>query len=248
MYHRIGDHVETGRHPYFKTVTSPARFEQQMQWLAEAGAEVVALDKWNSPFAGKRTLRVIITFDDGFADFMTNALPVLRNHNYHATMFLPTAFIGTGKELLTGVKHLEWTDVRQLIAAGIGIGSHTVTHRHIDTLSPVEIDQEIGLSAETIQHNCGGKVTAFSCPYAFPQAHLAVISALCGSLVKYGYSVGVTTKIGTVSVNDDPYTLKRIPINSDDDKKLFLAKLNGAYNWLAGIQRMVRTAKKILRR
>jgi hypothetical protein len=51
-----------------------------------------------------------------------------------------------------------------------------------------------------------------------------------------------------VSLHDDPYTLKRIPINDDDDKKLFMAKLHGGYDWLNSMQRMVRGAKKVLQR
>jgi peptidoglycan/xylan/chitin deacetylase (PgdA/CDA1 family) len=219
-----------------------------MQWLAETGAEVVALDAWNSSFSKEHASRAVITFDDGFADFTTNAFPVLRAHGYPATMFLPTAFIETGKELSPGVKHLGWGDIRQLSLAGVVFGSHTASHRHLETLSRQEIDEEVGISAETIRNRLGGKVTSFSCPFAFPQAHPAIISALRESLEQCGYTVGVTTKIGTVSVHDDPYTLKRLPINSADDKKLFMAKLHGEYDWLNGVQRMVRYAKKIVRR
>jgi len=246
MYHSISDRVETRVHPYFKTVTSPARFADQMQWLAEAGAEVIDIYKWNEPISEGRAPRVIITFDDGLADFKTNAFPVLCAHGYPATMFLPTAFIETEKELLAGVKHLRWNDIRQLSLAGIRFGSHTVNHNHLDTLTSRQIDEEVRESAKIIQKQCGEKVKSFSCPFAFPQEHPAVISSLRASLADCGYTVGVTTKIGNVSVHDDPYTLKRLPINSDDDKRLFTAKIAGGYNWLNGMQRMVRSAKKVL--
>jgi peptidoglycan/xylan/chitin deacetylase (PgdA/CDA1 family) len=246
MYHSISDRAETRVHPYFRMVTSPARFAQQMQWLTEAGAEVVALDAWNSPFTDGHMLRVIITFDDGLADFVTHAFPLLHDHGYGATMFLPTAFIETGKELWPGVKHLRWNDARQLSREGIRFGSHTANHRHLDTLSRREINEEVKTSTETMRNHLDGNVTSFSCPFAFPQAYPAAISALHESLSEYGYTVGVTTKIGTASMHDDPYTLKRLPVNSDDDKKLFMAKLNGGYNWLNGMQHMVRSAKKAL--
>lgn len=248
MYHSISDRVETRVHPYFKTVTSPARFAQQMQWLEEAGAEVVALDDWKMPITQASMLRVIITFDDGFNDFITDAFPVLREHAYEATMFLPTDFIETGRELSVGVNHLGWDDVRRLSRAGVRFGSHTDNHRHLDTLLHHEIKEEVRTSAEIIRKHLGGKVTSFSCPFAFPQAHPMVIATLRETLAECGYTVAVTTRIGTVSMYDDPYTLKRLPINSDDDQKLFMAKLNGGYNWLNGMQRMVRYARKALHR
>lgn len=248
MYHSVSNRVETGLRPYYKMVTSPVRFGQQMQWLAEANADVISLDKWNTPFNEGHTLRVIITFDDGFADFMTDAFPVLRAYGYPATMFLPTDFIETGKEHLSGVEHLTWADIRQLNLLGISFGSHTMSHPHLNRLSSYEIDDEVRTSVEIIRKHIGGNVARFSCPYAFPQSYPAAVSALRQSLAGCGYTVGVTTKIGTVSIHDDPYTLKRLPINEDDDKKLFMAKLHGGYDWLGGMQRMVRGAKKALHR
>lgn len=248
MYHSISDRVEKRSHPYYQTVTSPDRFAEQMQWLDEANADVVALEEWNAPRSKEARLKVIITFDDGCADFLTNAFPVLRKHGYGATMFLPTAFIETGRKLIPGVKHLRWNEVRQLCLAGIRFGSHTVSHRPLDTLSPYEIREEVKASAETISVQTNGKVTSFSCPFAFPQAHPAAITALHESLNTCGYTVAVTTKIGTVSPLDDPYTLRRLPVNSRDDKRLFMAKLHGGYDWLGGLQHMVRLAKRIVLR
>jgi peptidoglycan/xylan/chitin deacetylase (PgdA/CDA1 family) len=244
MYHNVSSRAENGVRSYYKMVTSPLRFEQQMQWLAEANAEVVDINKWNTPLSDGNALRVIITFDDGFADFMTDAFPVLCTYGYPATMFLPTDFIGTGKEHLPGVKHLTWADARKLNRMGVGIGSHTMSHPHFHSLSRREIDDEVRMSAEIIKQQIGGNVTSFSCPYAFPQAYPEAVTALRKSLENSGYTVGVTTKIGTASIHDDPYTLKRLPINDDDDKKLFMAKLHGGYDWLNGMQHTVSLVKK----
>jgi peptidoglycan/xylan/chitin deacetylase (PgdA/CDA1 family) len=246
MYHSISDRAEDHKPAYYKMVTSPARFAQQMQWLARKGIEVVGLEAWNSPYHEGNTQRVIITFDDGFADFMTNAFPLLHAYGYPATMFLPTDFIETGRTHLAGVEQLRWSEIRQLQSAGIRFGSHTASHRHLETLSRFDIQEEIRKSTAVIQEHIDEKVTSFSCPYAFPQAYPAVVSAIHESLEENGFTVGVTTKIGTASIHDDPYTLNRLPINSDDDEELFMAKLNGGYNWLNGVQYIVQKVKKTL--
>ncbi len=246
MYHSIDSRVEGKRHPYFNTVTLPDRFSEQMEWLSESGAEVVGLEAWNSPLLPESPPRVVITFDDGFSDFMSNAYPVLRHYGYPATMFLPTAFIGTGKELLPGVKHLQWEEIIKLNSAGIRFGSHTANHRPFEKLSRPEIREEVRTSGEAIRNHLGEKTTSFSCPYAFPQAHPESISALHDSLLEFGYSVAVTTKIGTVSPLDDPLALRRLPVNTDDDKDLFLAKIHGGYDWLGGIQHIARGTRKLL--
>lgn len=108
MYHSISDDPESGVHPYYRTCTSPRRFQEQMQWLKANGYQGVTLSeglKWlehsnkvgnalaprPSPLAPRY---VSITFDDGFHDFYTAAFPALQQYGFSATIYLPTAFIG----------------------------------------------------------------------------------------------------------------------------------------------------------
>jgi peptidoglycan/xylan/chitin deacetylase (PgdA/CDA1 family) len=114
MYHSISDDPELGVAPYYRVCTSPRRFAEQIQWLADWGYHGVTLTEglaWlRSEEAEKPTTDftdgtdkqshsqpaklVALTFDDGFRDFYTEAFPVLRRHGFSATMYLPTAFIG----------------------------------------------------------------------------------------------------------------------------------------------------------
>jgi hypothetical protein len=89
-------------------------------------------------------------------------------------------------------------------------------------------------------------VTSFSCPYAYPQENPATVAALRESLETCGFRQAVTTRIGSVFQSDDAYTLRRIPVNAHDDKKLFVAKCSASYDWLGVVQRFSRSVKKWL--
>jgi peptidoglycan/xylan/chitin deacetylase (PgdA/CDA1 family) len=94
---------------------------------------------------------VVLTFDDGYLDFYTQAFPVLRQYGFTATVFLPTDYIDSSKPGLKGKYHLTWDLVRELSQSGIDFGSHTCSHPQLYELSPAEIESELRKSKETIE-------------------------------------------------------------------------------------------------
>ena len=180
---------------------------------------------------------VVLTFDDGFADFYTNAFPIFQKYGFLATVFLPTKFISGQKDPFKGKKCLTWEEVRNLAASGVQFGSHTITHRNLRDLPWNQIDREIKGSKKSIEDRIGTWAVNFSYPYAFPEEKQDFKTRLRISLVESGYTNGVTTIIGTATEGDDRLFLRRIPVNSDDDTNLFQAKLVGSYDWVHGLQR-----------
>ncbi|MGB7769554.1 MAG: polysaccharide deacetylase family protein [Verrucomicrobiia bacterium] len=236
MYHSISDDVEPECSPYYKTATSPARFAQHLRWLNDEGFRSVDLEegvRLAQQGGLEREKRVLITFDDGFRDFYDSALPVLKSHNHTATVFLPTAFIGPGRQSFKGRECLTWKEVRELRIQGIQFGSHTARHPVLYGNSWVEIQNELSSSKKKLEQELGGTVTSFAYPYAFPQQDRRFTVAFKKLLQEQGYRHCVTTMIGRVRAGDDLFSLKRLPVNNCDDKPLLLAKLNGAYDWLA---------------
>jgi peptidoglycan/xylan/chitin deacetylase (PgdA/CDA1 family) len=181
-------------------------------------------------------LNVVITFDDAFLSIATEAFPLLQRFGFPATVYFPTAFIGTGKRLLPHRPHMSWSDAERLAKNGITPGSHTVNHLNLRTMTFAKIDDELRLSKKTIEDHTGVKIYDFSCPFSFPEGDAERVRELRASLVKHGYRTGVTTRIGRADSGDDPFTLRRLPVNDDDDEALFRAKLEGAYDWLAALQ------------
>src|SRR5260370_40554579 len=102
MYHSVSSDREEGVGPYYRLVTSPQRFAEQMQWLSDLGYTGLALeDALPMLLAEKVNGRrpVVIPSDDGFRDFHTSAWPVLRQHGFTATVYLPTGFVSREREL-----------------------------------------------------------------------------------------------------------------------------------------------------
>jgi peptidoglycan/xylan/chitin deacetylase (PgdA/CDA1 family) len=246
MYHSVSEDRETGVHAYYGLVTSRARFREQLRCLRDAAYRVVdlaqALILVETDDVARSRLAVI-SFDDGYRDFITDAWPVLQEFGFSATVFLPTRFIGgrfNGRECLT------WAEARELSREGVSFGSHTVSHRNLRGLPWSEITQELRASRRHIEDALGIAVTLFAHPYAFPREDPQFVADLRQELVESGYKVGATTLIGRLRKGDDPLSVKRLPVNDHDDNELLRCKLSGAYDWIGRAQAVSRVSRRVL--
>lgn len=250
MYHSITDQDEPGMHPYYRTATTPAAFAAQLQHLQNEGYTGCSLAQaWSQlqAEASDHTKLVVITFDDGYQDFYRHAFPVLKEYGFHATVFLPTAYIAENSASFKGTNCLTWTEVRELSRHGILFGSHTVTHPQLRLLSRAAVSQEVVNSKKAIEERLGCAVESFAYPYAFPQADTDFTKMLRDLLRQAGYQNGVCTIVGRASRTSEPLFLERLPVSSCDDAALFGAKLAGAYDWISGFQYVSKMVKARLR-
>jgi hypothetical protein len=98
------------------------------------------------------------------------------------------------------------------------------------------IDYELRDSKQAIEETLGKTVEHYSYAYAFPEHDEKFVSFYDKSLREAGYQGAVSTRIGTARPGDNPYCLKRLPVNSCDDAELLQAKLEGGYDWLHRLQ------------
>jgi peptidoglycan/xylan/chitin deacetylase (PgdA/CDA1 family) len=253
MYHSISDNLPRNFLPYYQTVTSPGVFAEHMKFLRENDYRVIslgdALQEIEAPASARRSARcVVITFDDGFQDFYTQAFPILSRYGFSATVFLPTAFIHESASRFKGSECLTWSQVRELRRAGTLFGSHTVSHLPLTTVKRRELERELVESKRVIEDKLGWPVESFAYPYAFPEMDRAFKQRLRAALAEAGYSNGVSTTIGRVGKNGDVFFMRRLPANSYDDLPLFRAKLEGAYDWVRLPQYLVKVIKAAIRR
>ncbi|WP_328871492.1 polysaccharide deacetylase family protein [Streptomyces sp. NBC_00287] len=165
MYHSVGDCSDD---PYRITVT-PERLDEQLGRLRRRGLKGVSVGELLAARArGEGRALVGLTFDDGYADFVDHALPVLRRHDCGATLFvLPGRLggdnawdpLGPRKPLLTA------DGIRHAAAAGVEIGSHGLTHVDLTKADDELLHAETAESRAVLSELIGAPVEGFCYPY-----------------------------------------------------------------------------------
>lgn len=250
MYHSIAEDKVEGVHPYYLTTTTPQVFEQHLQFFSKNDYRVLPLGDTVRRLQQGEELpakALVITFDDGFADFYTHAYPVLNRYGFPASVFLPTAYIGTTSRNFKDKACLTWNQVRELHRDGVEFGSHSVNHPDLRALSPDELRFELSQSKDSIEHEIGCAIRSFCYPYAFPEQDTGLKTRLRSMLQECGYKYCLTTVLGVAGSKDDTFFLKRLPASSRDDLAFLNAKINGGYDWLHTIQYSSKIAREHFR-
>lgn len=110
--------------------------------------------------------QAVIAFDDGFADFYEAALPALRTHGFHVSVFPVVQYIGavSSWDVFPPLRHLTADQIRDIAGAGHEIGSHTLTHADCTRLNARDLDRELGDSKMRLEDIAGVAVTSLSFP------------------------------------------------------------------------------------
>lgn len=154
---------------------------------------------------------VVITFDDGFADFEA-AVPALAERGLAATLFVATGLLRGAPQPVhapTVSPHmLDWSRLGELSAAGIEIGAHSHSHPQLDTLSPGRAGQEIALSRQLLSDAVGAEIETFAYPngYSSPRLRRLVRAA--------GFRAACAVKDTFSSERDDRFALARLMLRS----------------------------------
>ena len=204
-YHSIGDAPKGARDPFL--YVSKARFDEQLAKLAEGGFTSGSLEEL--PAEGNPGKKVVITFDDGYRNVLKNGLEALTRSRFSAMQYLVAGMIGTRNEW--DVKHgdvpealMDAGEIREWLAAGQMIGSHSLTHRNLTKLSEAETREQILGSKKKLEDAFGVAVKHFAYPGGkwTPQVRDLVKEA--------GYLTACTTEFGVNTAQTPKFELKRI--------------------------------------
>ena len=203
MYHRVGS--EPRGPAITRALTVPtAAFAAEMRWLHRAGFHAItALELYAGLEQGAPLPRrpILITFDDGYRDVLWNAAPILERLRMPAIEYVITGRI-SGRD----PSFLTWRELFRLEADGIAIGSHTVHHLELPSLSAAEAWQELEHSRRSLEHHLGRPVQWFSYPAG------AENPATVDLARRAGYVLAVTTQPGVVQSAAAPLELHRLEI------------------------------------
>ena len=215
MYHSISSCASSKFRP---CIVSPETFNEHLSYLDECHYTPVTVTQFVQAMArggdGLPPHPVILTFDDGYADFYTKALPALQCHGFTATLYVATAFVdGTSRWLQhmgEGMRPmLTWEQLAEISASGIECAAHTHTHRPLDMLPLSVVCDEIVRSKELLEEHLGQQVSSFAYPSGFYSARARQIVRAAG------YASACAVKGVLSSLHDDPYALARLAIKPD---------------------------------
>ncbi|MBD2109856.1 trifunctional glycosyltransferase/class I SAM-dependent methyltransferase/polysaccharide deacetylase [Nodosilinea sp. FACHB-13] len=224
MYHRV---APEGAAAINRWRVTPEAFEAQLSYLRDAGYYTVPLETWQRAIITKNPLpgrAILLTFDDGYLDFLTYAYPLLQAYGFSATVFLVADHVGQSNQWdnIYGedIPLMTWAQIRQLQAQGIEFGSHSASHRPLTSLTVEEIVKE-GLRSRTIlTQELGTPVQTIAYPYGDVDP---VVQHLIGAC---GYTIGLSCRPGQSSFQDSLLSLPRIEVEGSNNLQEFVKKLS----------------------
>jgi peptidoglycan/xylan/chitin deacetylase (PgdA/CDA1 family) len=213
-YHRV---AADGPPELERYRVAPALFEQQMTWLARegfAGISTYELAKALLTGAPLPKKPVLVTFDDGYVDFATDAWPALRRAGLPATLFVVPTKVGLSADWDADKGEpaplLGWDEIARLAAEGVDVQSHGFSHRRLTHATVEEVYSEALRSGAAIRRVLGRRPLAFCYPYGARDSCAERIVEACG------YRLGFTTTPGVVSLGAAPVRLPRLDISRLD--------------------------------
>jgi peptidoglycan/xylan/chitin deacetylase (PgdA/CDA1 family) len=184
--------------------TPPSLFRRQMEFLAASGIRVTPLDR-----VVREPGSVAITFDDGFANVASHAVPLLERYGFPATVFVVSEFCGRRNNwpsqpagAVPILPLLGWDDLARL-PSNISIGAHTATHPDLRRLPAEECEREMCSSRDRIEQRLGKSVRWFAYPYGASSPEVR-------SLTARHFDLAVGTSLRFLPPQPDAVNLPRI--------------------------------------
>lgn len=217
MYHYILDPASTGDPVVQGLSVSPDTLQEQVQYFSFNGYKVISLDELYTSLKTKETSsinKVVLSFDDGYDNFYTNAYPILKARGLKAIVFVITDRVGSPG-------YLTWNQIVEMDQSGlITIGSHTLNHVSLAGIDKEKATREIVDSKFAIETHLGHNIDYFCYPYGtFDYQAMKIVE-------ESGYKMALSTIQGVDQTYSDRYWLERIRVGQSYNGEAIEYKIN----------------------
>ncbi len=220
MYHSIssaaGDPI----------AVTPGLFAAEMEFLAGHDFQVVSLEEACTRLGSAHDLSrtIVLTFDDGYRDFLITAASILEQYHFPATLFIvPRMNVARWRRNGHAKDLLSVEEIKEIKARGFSLGSHTVTHSDLRTLDDGALERELADSCATI-----AEMGETFVPFAYPGGQFTLRERNAVERAGYDCAVIVGGRWGN-GPETDRFLLKREPMLASDSVEWFEKRVNGFY-------------------
>jgi peptidoglycan/xylan/chitin deacetylase (PgdA/CDA1 family) len=206
---------------------SPVTFRTHLDVVVASGRQPITVSQFADGLQGKAELPerpVLITVDDGFADFADNAMPALTERKLPSTLYVTTGALAgeVPESVLPPADMLRAADLPGLEAEGVEIGAHSHTHRQMDLLSENQLVGELSRSRDLLAETLGHPIRSFAYPHGYWRSKvLRLVDAA-------GFDSSCAVGNSLCSAMDHPLALSRLMVRADTDASVIAAWLDGS--------------------
>jgi peptidoglycan/xylan/chitin deacetylase (PgdA/CDA1 family) len=182
---------------------SPELFARHLEWLKEH-CDVIPFDAIASNTCAEESgrPRISITFDDGYADNFDYAFPILHKYRLPATFFTTVGLLERDPAVLgrfqslrntgyEGIRPLEWSQAREMVAAGLDFGAHTYSHPNLAQIDEAAMRLELIEAKARLETRLDREVHSFAYPFGKPRRHFTTLTTKIAVEAKYRSAAAV---------------------------------------------------------
>jgi len=228
VYHQISQAPPRGA-PFRGLYVAPQSFARQMAWLRLLGYQGLSMGALLPYLRGEKSGKVVgITFDDGYQNNLSHALPVLVRHGFSSTCYVVSNLLGKtnvwDRDIgIVQVPLMNAEALRQWVAGGQEVGSHTQNHARLLQCDAATALAEMTQDRAALEGLLGVPVRHFCYPYGeYAPEHVAMAQ-------QAGFLTATTTRRGRSAVQGDLLELPRVPVLRSTSLPVFWLKVATGY-------------------
>lgn len=224
MYHSVSDAPTASTRALS---VRPGMFGTQLCSLRRQGFTGLTFGEWGRRRRTGQPLParpIVLTFDDGYADLIEEALPKLIEHGFPATVFVTTGWLrdaGRSTAASAPGRMLSWAQLSELSAAGVEVAAHTHSHPQLDRISTAQLHAELGDSRRLLEDRLGRPVHSLAYPYGYSSKQVRTVARECG------YLQAAAVANAPAAASCDPFRVPRLTIRRSTSSAEFDSTVNG---------------------